>query len=124
MKNKKFFGMSLQMIVAITVLFGVHSTSQANTEATFKPIYKVDRCDCLGFSEDIPTFLSDLAGTQDLGIYGEGPSLAQAEKQAQHMCKETYRSYASASVSEDVNSVTQSGCQKLQSTPHGEWVSL
>lgn len=124
MKNKRYFGMSLQMLIAMTVIFGVHSTSQANTDATFKTTYKVDRCDCLGFDKDIPTFLSDLVGHEDLGIYGEGDSLAQAEKAANNMCVESYRSYASVSAKDNSDSVTESGCQKLKSTPDGDWVSI
>ncbi len=120
MKAKKYFGIRSQFIVSMVLIFGFQ-TAHANTKATFQTTYKVDRCDCLGFEQEIPTFLSDLAGTEDLGIYGEGRSLAQAEQEAHNMCVESYRAYASTG---NIDSVTESGCQKLKSTPDGDWVNI
>ncbi len=117
-----------QLLVVMALVFGFHNVAYGKKQGPqFTPMYKVERCDCLGFSEDIPTFLSDLAGAEDveeLYIYGEGKTLQAAEKSAQNLCIETYRSYASVSHEEDPNSVTQSGCTKLKSTPDGRWVSL
>jgi hypothetical protein len=113
---------SKQLVLAVSVLLVFQSMAYGAQK--FTPSYKVDRCDCLGFSEDIPTFLSDLAGGHDMDIYGEGKSLRAAEKEAKQMCVETYRNFASVSQTEDPNNVTQTGCERLKSTPDGEWVSL
>lgn len=113
-----------QLALVLTVVFGIQSVAYGKAKKNFTPRYKVEQCDCLGFSEDIPTFLSDLAGAQDLHIFGEGKSLKAAEKDAQNMCIQTYRSFASASKNEHPNNVTQSGCTKLKSTASGEWVSI
>lgn len=120
-----------QTLVAVVVIFGIHFTAQGKAQYSqkpkFTPRYKVERCDCFGFSEDIPTFLSDLANARELGqldIYGEGKSIEEAEDQALSLCIETYRHYASRSQNSTPESVTQSGCKRLQSTPEGEWVAL
>lgn len=127
----KKLNISGQLMLAIALLFTLSSVAQGRAvmtkKAKFKPTYKVERCDCLGFSEDIPTFLSDLAGADDLSqldIFGEGNTLQVAETNAQNMCIETYRNFASVSKSESAESVTQSGCKKLKSTPDGEWVAI
>jgi hypothetical protein len=115
-----------QLVIVLALLFGIHNVAHAQ-ELEFAPLYKVERCDCLGFDNDIPTFLSDLAGADsvdELYIFGEGETLQQAEESAQNLCIETYRSYASVAKPETMTSVTQSGCQKLKSTPDGRWVSL
>ena len=127
MKRASRFYLSGQVVVAVAVILGVSMTAQANkskVKNSFKPSYKVESCDCLGFSEDIPTFLSDLASDYDSQIYGEGRSIAEAEKQAGLMCTETYNLYAKSSKQEHPESVTQTGCQKLKSTPDGDWVSV
>ncbi len=121
--------LSGQLLVVIAVIFGFQSIAHAKRMSTpkFTPTYKVERCDCLGYSDDIPTFLTDLAGADsvdELYIYGEGKSIAAAEESAQNLCIETYRSYASVEKKEDASTVTQSGCTKLKSTPDGRWVSL
>ena len=113
-----------QLLLALAIVLGINSTAHARQNKTFKPSYKIENCDCLGFSEDIPTFLSDLAGAQDLDIYGEGETLKVAQSNAQNKCVETYRNFASVSTIEHPNSVTQSGCRTFRSTPNGEWVSL
>ena len=123
MLARKSFFISGQVVIALAFVFGVQTSAHGQNKS-FTPRYKVERCDCLGFSEDIPTFLSDLAGAQDLDIFGEGKSVKAAEKKARNMCIETYRNFASVSKAEDPNNVTQSGCRKLKSTPGGEWVSL
>ncbi len=127
MKNGQM-KVSGQLLVVLALVFGIHSVAQAKKRAPkFTPMYKVERCDCLGYSEDIPTFLSDLAGANDLDelyIFGEGRTLQDAEQSAQNLCIETYRSYASVSKIEDSSSVTQSGCKKMKSTPDGRWVSI
>ena len=123
------FKITGQLILAMALILGFHSTAYGKNKARakFKPTYKVERCDCVGFSEDIPTFLTTLAKTDDLDelyIYGEGKTLKAAEKQAEKMCIQTYRDFASVSKKEHPNSVTQSGCTKLKSTPDGEWVNI
>ena len=121
---KKNIYLSGQLLLALAVIVGISSTAYAKPNKTFKSTYKVERCDCLGFSEDIPTFLSDLSGAQDLDIYGEGKTLKDAQRNAQNMCVEAYRNFASVSEKEHPDSVTQSGCHTLRSTPDGQWVSL
>ena len=121
MFGSKNFKLSRQLLVAVTLLFCIQSTARAANN--FTPSFKVDSCDCLGFSEDIPTFLSDLSGG-NLDIYGEGKTLKAAEEQAQNMCVETYRNFASTSESEHPNNVTRTGCKTMRSTSNGEWVSI
>lgn len=119
-----------QLLVAVALVIGFQSVAHAkkkNATPQFTPTYKVERCDCLGYSEDIPTFLTDLAGADsvdELSIFGEGNSLQAAEESAQNLCIETYRSYASVTKNSDPQLVTQTGCKKLKSTSDGRWVSL
>lgn len=126
MKGASRIFLSGQVIVAVAVILGFTVTAQAKatSENKFKPSFKVDRCDCLGFSQDIPTFLSDLNGGYDFDIYGEGRNIAEAEQKADQMCKEVYLTVAEISKLEHPDSVTQSGCEKLKSNPDGDWVSL
>ncbi len=121
----KMLNVRSQVVISLALIFGSSSYAQGMQAVNnnFTPTYKVEKCDCLGFSEDIPTFLSDLSdGHQD--IYGEGKSLKEAQNSAQNMCVETYRNFASVSKTEDPNSVTRSGCHQLRSTPDGDWVAI
>lgn len=119
------FKISGQLALVLTLIFGLHSAAYGKQKIKrFTPSYKVEGCDCVGFSADIPTFLSDLPGADGMDIYGEGKTLKAAEKQAQNMCIQTYRNFASLSKSEHPDSVTQNSCTKLKSTPSGEWVSI
>ncbi len=120
--NQKF-KISGQLALVLTLIFGMHSTAYGKRRAPkFTPQYKVENCDCVGFSEDIPTFLSTLTGGRP-DIYGEGKSMKAAEKKAEMMCKETYRGYASASKTEHPESVSFNDCDKMKSTPEGDWVA-
>ncbi len=110
---------SSQFILALIIFFGVSSKVQA---AQNKVTYKAEQCDCLGFSDDIPTFLSDLT-KQPPTVYGEGSSQTAAAEQARNMCIETYRSYASND-KQNTQSVTESGCHFFKSTGHGDWEAL
>lgn len=125
MKQKSWI--SSQLLVTLGVFFILNSTAHGKksrlTELSFKPHYKAEKCDCIGYSDDIPTFLSDLAGGS-IDIFGEGESQAAAEKEARNMCKESYRNFARVSVSIDNYDVTESGCQFFKTTQNGDWVSL
>lgn len=123
--SKKASFVSLQFIVAMTVLFGMNSPAFAKKakKPTFKPSYKVEQCDCLGYSEDIPTFLSDLSGGGGISIFGEGKTPEAAQGKARNMCVEAYREFASAKKGES-GSVTESGCQMFKSTENGDWISI
>jgi hypothetical protein len=113
-----------QLIVALALLLGLNSTANANAKnrSGIETYYKVERCDCFSFNDNIPTFLSDLTGGQDLAIGGEGKSLDEAKKQAKNMCVESYRSFAS--VDQLTDDVTESGCHQFRSTEDGTWVSI
>ena len=114
---------SAQLIVSLLVNFAL--TNQAHGKQTsHKASYKVENCDCLGFSDDIPTFLSDLPGGADVQIFGEGKTPNEAQKMAQNMCVETYRNFASISQIEDSTEVTENGCQMFKSTQEGDWESI
>ena len=125
MLRAQSIGLTGQLLVAVAIVFGISSIAQAAPNSTkFKPSYKVERCDCFGYSEDIPTFLSDLEGGNDIDIFGEGKSLEAASKSAHNMCVEQYRGLATKSKKYHISSVTESGCTKLRSTPDGEWVAI
>lgn len=125
MKKIARFYVSSQLVLALAVLIGLSSTANAKNKAPkFTPKYKVEKCDCLGFSDDIPTFLSDLQGAQGIDIFGEGKTLKAAQKKAQNMCVENYRNFASVSNSEDSKSISQSGCHAFRSTVDGDWESI
>ena len=119
--------MSSQLLVTLGVFFVLNSTAHGKqsslTNLSFKPQYKAEKCDCIGNSDDIPTFLSDLAGGS-IDIFGEGDSQEAAEKEARNMCVENYRNFARVSVSTDNYDVTESGCQIFKTTQNGDWVSL
>ncbi|MCB0377824.1 MAG: hypothetical protein KDD33_04965 [Bdellovibrionales bacterium] len=116
---------SSQLILAVVLIFGLSFPAQAKNKSTqYKPTYKVENCDCLGFSDDIPTFLSDLPNAQGVEIFGEGKDPKEANERAQNMCVETYRNFASTGYFEDHKSVTRTGCKMYKSTPDGDWVSI
>jgi hypothetical protein len=123
MKNLAKKIIKSQLTIAIAVL-ALNSTAIAKNNSQPNKLYKAEKCDCIGFSDDIPTFLSDLTGAQGIDIYGEGKSLKEAESSAQNMCIETYRNFASATNSGDTTSISQSGCHMSMSTTEGDWVSL
>ena len=116
--------LSLQLIVALVVILGLSTTAQAKnrTKATFKPTYKAEKCDCLGYEKDIPTFLSDLNGGS-ADIWGEGSSQKEASQKARNMCVESYRAFASLDKKKQ-DDVTESGCQFFRSTQDGDWESI
>lgn len=118
--------LSAQLVLALAVLLGLSSTAIAKKNMTnkFVPTYKAEQCDCIGFSDDIPTFLSDLVGAQDMDIFGEGKSPTAAQEQAKNMCVETYRNFASVSDTEDKKAISQSGCHMYKSTSDGDWISI
>ena len=124
MKKNVSTYISTQVLSALVVFFGLNSTGHA--KMSFKDSstqYKAEKCDCMGYSDGIPTFLSDLA--QGIDIYGEGASPQAAKEQAQNMCVESYRNFASISVEKEKNhSVSYSGCQIFKSQSGGEWVAL
>ena len=126
MKKMTVNFMSAQLVLALAVLLGVSSTAIAKQtlKDDFKPSYKAEKCDCIGFSDDIPTFLSDLKGAQGIDIYGEGTTRKEAQTEAQNMCVETYRNFASVSEQEDSKSISHSGCHMYKSTRDGDWVSI
>ncbi len=115
---KKMNLVSSQLIVALIVFMGISSKLHASNSTT----YKAEQCDCLGYSEDIPTFLSDLT-KQPPSIYGEGKSKLAAAEQARNMCIESYRSYASQE-KRVTQSITESGCHFFKSTSQGDWEAL
>lgn len=123
-RNKMNF-ISFQALVALVVLLGMNSPAFAKKvkKETFKPSYKVEQCDCLGYSEDIPTFLSDLTGSGGVSIYGEGKTPEAAQNKARNMCVEAYREFASTTKGA-AGTVTESGCQLFQSTKDGDWISI
>lgn len=121
MKQMASMNLSSQLVLALAILLGVNSTAYGKQ---FTPMYKAEKCDCIGFSEDIPTFLSDLTGAQGIEIYSEGKSLADAQDQAQRMCVETYRNFASVSELESPNNVSYNGCHWFKSTQDGDWESI
>ena len=124
MSKKTNLNITGQLVVSLLMVVGIQSVAYGQGSKNFTPSYKVEKCDCFGFSEDIPTFLSDLPGTSGMDIFGEGKTLKDAEKNAQNMCIESYRNFASLSQQEHPESVTYSGCQKMKTTPDGEWVSI
>lgn len=122
MKRVGSMAVSGQLLVAIIMIFGININVQAAAKRKgFKPTYKVERCDCFGYSDGLETFLSDLDGGRDIDIYGEGKTLEAATKQAHGMCVDHYRGLAGNS---NVKSVTESGCEKLRSTPDGDWINI
>ena len=122
MKRASSILLSGQLILAVAVILGISSVAQATEKrSTFKPTFKVEKCDCFGYSGDIETFLSDLENGSDIDIYGEGKSLAAATKKAHRMCVQHYRVLAEASKNK---SVTETGCTKMRSTPDGDWVTI
>lgn len=112
-----------QLLTTLIIVFFALNSSAETNNSSYQPIYKVDRCDCFGFSDDIPTFLSDII-KGDLHISGKGNTLAEAQDEAQRMCIETYRNIASSSQQEDPSNVIYSDCTKMQSTPEGDWVTI
>lgn len=115
---------SSQLVLSLIILLGISVNAHGKGLQTERTTYKVEKCDCLGFSDDIPTFLSDLPGASDIDIQAEGKSPREAQEMAQNMCIETYRNYASVSPSENNLSVTQTGCQLFKSTSEGDWESI
>lgn len=116
---------SSQLALTLIVIFGLsYSAHGSQAKKAKNATYKVEKCDCLGFSDDIPTFLSDLPGASDIDIQAEGKSPSEVQKIAKNMCVETYRNYASVSPTEDVSNVTQTGCQVFKSTNDGDWESI
>lgn len=116
---------SAQLIVSLLVNLMISNPAHGKqTLREQKSTYKVENCDCLGFSDDIPTFLSDLPGGSDIQIFGEGKTPDEAQKMAQNMCVETYRNYASVSQVENSTEVTENGCQMFRSTSGGDWESI
>ena len=121
----KKFSISAQLIVSLVILFGLSYNAHGKADAKKSTTkYKVENCDCLGFSDDIPTFLSDLPGASNIDIEAEGKSIDEAEKTAQNMCIETYRTYASVGEHNNNTSVTQTGCQAFKTAANGEWESI
>lgn len=115
--NKKWF--SYQLLIALYVLLGVQSRLQAAMNST-PTQYRAEQCDCLGFTNDIPTFLSDLT-QQAPSIMGEGQTAQEAAEQARQMCIDNYRGFASAAAPQ---SVTESGCHFYKLTKNGDWESI
>lgn len=115
-KNSLKNTLRVQTLIAMIILFGLNSTAHAKS----KTLYKVEQCDCIGYSDDLPTFLSDLT---DIDIYGEGKSRKAAEKQAERMCVEQFRHFASLA-----NSITQrptyNGCHTYKTTADGDWEAI
>jgi hypothetical protein len=118
------FSISTQLILSLIIIFGLSVNAHGKQTKKSNTTYKVEKCDCLGFSDDIPTFLSDLPGAEHIDIQAEGKSIVDAEKSAQNMCVETYRNYASTSSQESSSSVTQTGCQIFKTDTDGSWVSI
>ena len=123
------FSISSQLLLSLIVLLGLsynaHGNSTSQSKKSTKNItYKVENCDCLGFSDDIPTFLSDLPGATNIDIEAQGKTLDEAEKSAQNMCVETYRNFASIGTQEKASDVTQTGCQAFKTAANGEWESI
>ena len=113
---------SRQLILSLIIIFGVSVIAQGKQH---KARYKVENCDCLGFDGSIPTFLSDLQGGNSVQIYGEADTRPKAEKEANNMCVETYRNFASEpTAKEDAKRVTSTGCQVSMLTKDGEWRSI
>lgn len=116
--------MSKQLIIALVILFGVNMTAQAKGQK-FKPTFKVENCDCLGVDQDIPTFLSDIAG--DLDIEATARSRRAAEKKADRMCVQAYRDFASEDDNYSIKSsyqVSSTGCQVFKSKADGSWKAI
>ena len=118
--------LSLQTLVTLIIFFGLNSTAKAKShdqQSKIKPLYKVENCDCLGYNENLPTFLSDLA---QVDIYGEGNSQKEAEKHARNMCIEQYRNHASIEgKNQNFKNVTHNGCHVfVQKTPDSDWKAL
>jgi hypothetical protein len=120
-------GLSSQLLLTLGIVFLISSTAKSSPsdlgDLSFKPLFKAEKCDCLGYSDDIPTFLSDLAGGA-IDIFGEGSSEEAAMQQARNMCIDNYRNFASISVSVDTNDVTESGCHIFRTTQNGDWEAL
>lgn len=116
--------MSKQLVLALVILLGVNVTAQARGKS-FKPTYKVENCDCLGVDQDIPTFLSDIAGNLD--IEALATSRRGAEKKADKMCVQAYRDFASEDDTYAIKSsyqVSSTGCQVFKSTRNGDWKAI
>lgn len=126
MMAKLSFPVRSQVVTVLSFLLILNPVAQGKNSKlgnlSFKPSYKAEKCDCIGYSDDIPTFLTDLAGGQ-IEIFGEGSTQEAAILEARKMCVESYRNFASVS-KQSQNEVTESGCQIYRTTMNGDWESL
>ncbi len=104
-KISKLIPPNMQTIMVLLILFGFNSKLHAFSGNKIR--YKVEKCDCFGYKEDIPLFLSDISGADTFNIEGEGSTRKAAEKQVQNLCVEIYRKFGN---SVDTSLVSHSGC--------------
>ena len=115
-KISKLILSNIQTTLVLLVLFGFNSKLHASSGNKIR--YKVEKCDCFGYKEDIPLFLSDISGADTFNITGEGPTKEAAEKQVQNLCVEIYEKFGNSA---DTSLVSHSGCYIYRKNAKNQW---
>lgn len=113
---KKIVLQNLQTALVFLILFGFNSKLHASSKKQSQ--YKVEQCDCLGYKDDIPLFLSDITEADIFNIAGEGSTRRDAEKQVENMCVALYKKFES---SVDNSLVSHSGCYTYKKNSKNQW---
>ena len=115
-KTSKIILLNIQTVLVFLILFGFNQKLHASSKNSIR--YKVEKCDCLGYKDDIPLFLSDITKAQIFNISGEGSTRKAAEKQVEKLCVELYKSFES---SVDNSLVSHSGCHVYKKNSKNQW---